>query len=122
LARDYGLVILDSVRDLLAAWQNAGGRGLGVHWRPGHLRPWREIAGYTEQRPPPEWQQPVLGPLMTEDAPVEDPAPLAQRLREQPQAAASDLEAVGDLLWLAELADALAQIDGIDAATVEYRE
>jgi hypothetical protein len=38
--------------------------------------------------------------------------PLAQRLRERPDAAPADVEHAGDLLWYAELADAIAQVDG----------
>jgi len=122
LARDYGIVVLEAVRSLLEEWSHAADAPPRVHWVAGLLRPWRDVAGYTATRRPQEWQQPMLGLLGTEDAPIENAGPLAQRLLEHPDAAASDLETPGDLVWYAELADALAQIDGYEVATVEYGE
>jgi hypothetical protein len=63
-------------------------------------------------RSPSEWEQP---PLYAEPA-----ATLARRLRDHPEAAAADLETPRDLLWYADLADALAQLYGHDAAAIGY--
>jgi hypothetical protein len=110
-ARDYGVVVLDAVGDLLYALGASDVFGLGDVCTCEHLRQWREVAGYTDVRPPALWQQPMV---------CHDSDPLAQRLLAQPDATPSDLEHVGDLLWYAELADAVAQLDGHRAALVEY--
>ncbi len=109
-ARDYGVVVLDAVGDLLSAFGASDVYGLGEVCTCEHLRQWRDAAGYTDVRPPAQWQQPMV---------CHDSEPLAQRLLEQPGATA-ELEHMGDLLWYAELADAVAQLDGHPAASVEY--
>jgi hypothetical protein len=78
-----------------------------LRWADGGLEWWREAAG----APPPDraagwWQPPLLG--------VRDGASLAQ--------AHPAPEKVGDLLWLADLAGAMARLDGHDEARVEYGE
>jgi hypothetical protein len=110
-ARDYGVVVLEAVRDLLYAFGEADVYGLGDVCTCEHLRQWREVAGFTELRSPAAWQQPMV---------CHESEPLAQRLMEEPGAAPADLEHIGDLLWFAELGDAVAQLDGHPAAAVEY--
>lgn len=96
-ARDYGLVVLEAVTSFLEtvpAWLGA--------WDGSALADWRAAAGFTEQRPPAAWTQSPLG---------NHGEPLAAR---PPKS-----EIPGDLLWLAELADALAVLHGHDAAMIE---
>ncbi|MEU4231420.1 hypothetical protein AB0F17_44605 [Nonomuraea sp. NPDC026600] len=105
-AREYGLVVLEAVPELLAA---AGDR-LGP-WASTDLRRWREAVGYTATRPPQYWEQiPVAG----------QQEPLARRLAAQPDAVPYVVEEAGDLLWYGELADAVARLHGHDAAIVVH--
>ena len=88
-------------------------RAAAATWRCGHLHQWRAVAGYTDVRPPTDWEQPPLATGPT----------LAQRLRDSPgRRARRQVETPGDLLWYAELADALAQLHGHAAAVVTYDE
>lgn len=110
-ARDFALVIIESTGTLL-------GESMGVRdavlraWAASHLRSWREEAGYSSVRPPAEWDgiPPWTVPLLGHGE------PLSRRLAVSPGATAADLEVVGDLLWYAELIDALALLYGHDAA------
>ncbi|MBT2229034.1 hypothetical protein [Nonomuraea sp. NEAU-A123] len=105
-AREYGLVVLDAVPELL----EAGSDRLGP-WASTDLRRWREVVGYTATRPPRSWEQiPVAGQRES----------LARRLAAQPDAAPYLVEEAGDLLWYGELADAVARLRGHDAATVVH--
>jgi hypothetical protein len=106
---DYARVVLDAVPDLL---YQVHVRSAANAWRCEHLRRWRGVAGYTGVRPPTAWEQPPLSAGPT----------LAQRLRDAPEAKPELVEIPGDLLWYAELADALAQLRGHRAAVVAYDE
>jgi hypothetical protein len=109
-AREYGLVALEAAQDLLHAIVRSG--RTAAAWDCGHLRQWRGAAGFTELRPPNGWHQPPLG---------EDPAAtLAQRLQDDRGADPAAIETPGDLLWYAELADAVAQLNGHPVAAVAY--
>jgi hypothetical protein len=106
-AGDYARVVLDAVADLLYLEHV---RAAAASWQCSHLLAWRRVAGYTDVRPPTAWEQP----------PVATGPTLAQRLRESPDVEAAQAEVPGDLLWYAELADALAQLRGHAAAMVTY--
>jgi hypothetical protein len=108
-AEDYARVMLDVLPDLLYPGHV---RTAAATWRCGHLRQWRGVAGYTGVRPPTAWDQPPLASGPT----------LAQRLRDAPDTGPEQVETPGDLLWYAELADALAQLRGHAAAVVAYDE
>jgi len=108
-AGDYARVVLDAVPELLYLDHV---RAAATTWRCEHLRQWRGVAGYTDVRPPTAWEQPTLATGPT----------LAQRLRDSPEAGAEQAEYPGDLLWYAELADALAQLRGHRAAVVIHDE
>ncbi|MGW4118047.1 hypothetical protein [Nocardia sp. NPDC004711] len=75
------------------------------HWDSSSLRAWRAVAGYTAQRPPQDWR---FDPLVR----VHGQPGLAVRLAGDPAAA----EHASDLLWLADLADAMARVRGHEAA------
>ncbi len=121
LARDYGVVVLEAVQELLDACA-ANDVDLTGEWRTRSLREVRAVAGYTARRPPHAWHQPVLAGDPYAGDYLARSVPLAQRLADRPDQDPSDVETPADLLWFAELADAVAQIDGHDAATVEYGE
>jgi len=116
-ARDYGILAMETAADVLHTVLGIVGDGHVYaleSWGGGGLRDWRLAAGYTPVRPPAGWEQPALFDDKT-------PGPsLAERLRERPDASPVDEEAAGDLLWYADLADALAQLHGHEAAIVEY--
>jgi hypothetical protein len=113
-ARDYGLVVVEAVRELTDALLASGLSSIGQEWTCEHLRQWRESVGYTAVRPPADWAQPALRNNSV--------APLAQRLAERPDEQAAAVELPCDLLWYADLADAIAQIDGHDCAAVTFEE
>ncbi|MFG1709598.1 hypothetical protein ACFLIM_41085 [Nonomuraea sp. M3C6] len=106
-AAEYAQVVMDAVTDLILE----GDEQLSG-WSEGGLPEWRAAVGYTSQRAPADWsQQPVA---------AQEP-PLADRLGAAPEEVEpEEVETVGDLLWYAELADALAQLHGHESATVEY--
>lgn len=82
------------------------------HWAGSDLRRWRRSVGYTRARPPDEWDGIPFWPghfLAHRES-------LSQRLAAVPGSDASDVEVAGDLLWYAELVDALAALYGHDAA------
>ncbi|TMR87844.1 hypothetical protein EJK15_69555, partial [Nonomuraea basaltis] len=106
-ASDYAGVVMEAVTDLI----------LEVHdqlrgWSSAGVRQWRATAGYTAQRTPATWAQPPVG---------EERPPLADRLAEHPDVAPEEIETVGDLLWYGELADALAQLNGHERASVDFQ-
>jgi hypothetical protein len=118
-ARKYGAVVLDAVTEFLG-----GLHGNPLHqcsddcepWQAPALRRWRAAAGFT--RAPGGWEQPPLA-----DAHPDAPRlPLAQRISADPTADPAELEEPHDLLWYADLADALAPFHGRDAATVRHEQ
>jgi hypothetical protein len=114
-ARDYATVAYEAAEDVLETrrWLPVPVAQLALHgWAPRTLTGWRERVGYAPVRPPTQWRQQVAW-----DSGQPRPAPLADRLRDDPAAA----EYAGDLLWLADLADALAQLNGHEAAVLEDR-
>ncbi|MFG2088459.1 hypothetical protein [Spirillospora sp. NPDC048824] len=106
-ARDYALVIIEDVERLLDEMRGVRDEMLR-EWGATGLRDWREAVGY--ERPPGEWAgiPPWSGPLLG------DTAPLHERLTATEEPAA--VEKVGDLLWYADLLDALARLHGHDRA------
>lgn len=114
MARNYGVVVLEAVTKLIE--EDLDEQPLHNCWdacKPWHvdeLRRWRAAAGFG--RPPNEWEQPPLADAHA-DGPKET---LAQRLAADPAA----LEAPHDLLWYADLADALAPFYGNEMATVQH--
>jgi hypothetical protein len=107
-ARDFALVIIESAGRLLEESPGVRDEVLRT-WAATDLRSWREGAGYTSVRPPAEWD----GIPAWTVPPHEQP--LSGRLAGATEAPA-DVEVVGDLLWYAELVDALALVYGQDAA------
>ncbi|WP_237111154.1 hypothetical protein, partial [Nonomuraea sp. MG754425] len=104
-ASEYALVVIDAVTDrLLEGGDNLRG------WSVSGLREWREAAGYATRDPARWTQPPVAGGR----------APLAERLAERPGTPPVEEETLGDLLWYADLADALAQLNGHDMAWLDY--
>ncbi|MGW0523537.1 hypothetical protein, partial [Crossiella sp. NPDC003009] len=115
MARNYGVVIFDAVTEQLRqlAWRPLHNCWDTCRpWRTDRLHQWRAAAGFT--RPPGGWEQPPLA-----DAHADGPAaPLARRLAADPGADPALVEAPHDLLWFADLADALAPFHGNESATV----
>lgn len=110
-ARDFALVIVGETERLIEG--SVGVRdGVVRTWAASDLRSWREGAGYGSARPPGEWG----GIPAWTAALLGHGDSLSRRLAAAPGAAAADLEMVGDLLWYAELIDALALLYGHDAA------
>ncbi|MFG6197054.1 hypothetical protein [Nonomuraea sp. JJY05] len=106
-AGEYALVVMDAVADLiLEADEQLHG------WSIGGMREWRAAVGYTAQRLPSAWAQPPVD--------GERRRPLEERLAERPGVPPEEEETAGDLLWFAELADALAQLNGHERAQVDY--
>jgi len=110
-ARDFALVIMREVGDLLDQPRDPGSEVL-QRWAASDMRSRRQDFGYSQARMPadwhgiPHWTNEVLG--------VKEP--LAQRLAAKSSTNISEVELVGDLLWYAELADALAALHGHSAA------
>ncbi|WP_157246347.1 hypothetical protein [Nonomuraea typhae] len=115
-ARDYGVVVLEAVTELPGDVPGHLHEDLR-HWARRDMRAWRAAVPAT--RPGATWAQPVLFGAAE---------PLATRAGdatsgEQPDApAAGSEEIAGDLLWVADLADALAALHGHDAAVVAHGE
>ncbi|HEX8628393.1 MAG TPA: hypothetical protein VF755_09515 [Catenuloplanes sp.] len=83
-------------------------------WAATTLGPWRGPVGYLSPDRLGAWAQ---HPLLADGrAPT-----LADRLRAEPDRAPAEVETIGDLFWYAELADALAQLNGYPAAVVTPR-
>lgn len=114
-ARDYGVVVLDAVVEILDNLDDP------LHncwdacrpWRVESLARWRAAAGFP--RSPWDWEQPPLTDAHA-DGPRET---LAQRLT--PGADPVAAERPHDLLWLADLADAIAPCFGHRTADVRHR-
>ncbi|MEV1179253.1 hypothetical protein, partial [Nonomuraea sp. NPDC049784] len=105
-AGEYAMVVMNAVTELL---DEAGEQLSG--WSIGGLREWRAAVGHTAQRPPAAWAQP---PVATERRPLDE------RLAAQPGVPPEEEETAGDLLWFADLADTLAQLNGHEKAAVDY--
>ena len=110
-ARDFALVIIESAEVLLSESSGVADEALRS-WAGSDMRGWRKQAGYSSVRPPaewggiPPWTTPLLGPQ----------EPLWQRLASAPGSQAWDAEVAGDLLWYADLVDALAALYGHETA------
>ena len=117
IARNYGVVILDAVTALVEGvdeqplhncWDTC------KPWEVDQLRQWRTATGFC--RAPGTWEQPPLA-----DAHADGPKQtLAQRMAADPAADPISLEAPHDLLWHADLADALAPFYGNEAAAMRH--
>ncbi|QQQ78227.1 hypothetical protein IOD16_07070 [Saccharothrix sp. 6-C] len=117
MARNYGVVVFDAVAGLLTelddrplhnCWDTC------APWQVAQLRRWRDAAGFA--RAPESWEQPPLA-----DGHADGPAgTLAQRLATGGPADAASVEAPHDLLWFADLADALAPFHGNTSAAVRH--
>lgn len=110
-AHDYAVVVIEKIEELLVADLQVPEAHL-LTWAATDLRHWREKIGYTSVRPPAEWDAIPLGVH-------HPPAPgvsLADRLEDLRDPVIAEVETVGDLLWYADLADALAQLYGHEAA------
>ena len=110
-ARDFALVIIDSVGELLD--ESPGVRdGVLRSWASPELRRWRTTAGYSPVRPPAAWEGiPSWTPRL-----LGDEEALSRRLAARPGQGSQDVEVVGDMLWYADLVDALAALYGHSAA------
>lgn len=118
-AGDYGIVVAEFASSLLYDIAEAGTQQTDsalTYWAGHDLRDWRAAAGYTAARPPGTWEQPARYAL-TDGQPSHT---LADRLRARPDAAPAEVEIIGDLLWYADLVDALARLHGHDAAQITY--
>ncbi|WUI02698.1 hypothetical protein OHR68_13110 [Spirillospora sp. NBC_00431] len=106
-ARAFALLIVEDVGRLVEDLGHSHTDELR-EWGSGDLREWREGAGYV--RPPAEWGGiPSWAGLLLGEA-----EPLRDRLAPGRDPAAE--ETVGDLLWYADLIDALARLHGHDLA------
>ncbi|AXB42584.1 hypothetical protein [Amycolatopsis albispora] len=115
MARNYGVVVFDAVAELI---RNLDERPLHncwdtcKPWQVSQLNRWRAVVGFF--RAAGTWEQPPLA-----DAHPDGPArALAARLT--PGADPATVEAPHDLLWYADLADALAPFYGNESATVRH--
>jgi hypothetical protein len=115
MARNYGVVVLDTVAEL---FDDPSAPPLHNCWdtcKPWHvpqLRQWRAATGF--RRSPGTWEQPPLA-----DAHPDGPKDtLARRIAGGADPA--EAEAPHDLLWYADLADALAPFSGHETARVRY--
>ncbi|MEN3608039.1 hypothetical protein AAH979_00680 [Plantactinospora sp. ZYX-F-223] len=115
-AGDYGRVVLAAVDDLVGSLVGEDSVSLREQlagWAGRPLADWRDRVGYLSPGLAGRWdQQPILG---AEPPPL--PA-LADRLRAAPHRPVAEVETIGDLLWYAELADALAQLNGHPHAVI----
>jgi hypothetical protein len=107
-ARDFALVIIEDLGALNWGSVSIPDEALRS-WAASDLRSWRQNAGYSSVRPPAGWDG---IPSWAAGRLAGDRDPLAQRLAAAPGSDASDVEVVGDLLWYAELVDALAALYG----------
>lgn len=112
-ARDYALVVIESVEELLGTSSEIPEQVMR-NWAEADLTNWREEVGYSPVRPPTTWGE---APPWPRGLPGRADS-LAQRLEGQPDPVGAGAEVLGDLLWYAELIDALAQLHGHDAAAV----
>ncbi|MFI6866777.1 hypothetical protein [Nocardia sp. NPDC050406] len=106
-ALPYALVVHEATHTLLC--KALPGEFLPPRWDFPSLRGWRSAAGYTAVRPPETWQQqPVVR--------GHGLGSLAARREEDPAAE----EDASDLLWYADLADAIAQVRGLPHAEIRH--
>ncbi|MEV0091135.1 hypothetical protein [Streptomyces sp. NPDC050738] len=110
-AREYALLVSEELTTLLGAMTPVPEEILTT-WAAGGLRSWRAEVGFTSVRPPSAWDthpphlrrvHHLSGTLADRLGRLQDPAP-------------AEVEVVGDLLWYAEMTDALAQLYGHEAA------
>lgn len=115
-ARNYGVVVFDAATRLVADLYGSPLHNCWDTCKPWHvpqLRTWRSAAGFS--RAPGTWEQQPLT-----DAHADGPTgTLAHRLAGGTADPAS-VETPHDLLWLADLADALAPFYGNESATVRH--
>ncbi|WP_155127855.1 hypothetical protein [[Actinomadura] parvosata] len=105
-AAEYAEIVMDVLTDRILDYPH-----LLRDWSAESMRDWRTAVGYPGRRDPARWAQPpVAGGRPT----------LAERLESRPGVPPAEEETAGDLLWYAELGDALAQLKGHDQAYVEY--
>ncbi|NJP98896.1 hypothetical protein HCN51_57395 [Nonomuraea sp. FMUSA5-5] len=105
-AAEYAEIVMDVLTDRILDHPHLLG-----DWAAESMREWRTAVGYPGRRDPTRWAQPpVAGGRPT----------LAERLESRPGVPPAEEETAGDLLWYAELGDALAQLKGLDHAYVEY--
>jgi hypothetical protein len=114
-ARDFALVIIGGVGELLYESVNIPDEVLQA-WAASDLRSWRTDVGYSSVRPPAEWSG---VPAWTAPEFLKNTEPLSQRLAAVPGSDAPDMEVAGDLLWYADLVDALAAVYGHSAARAQ---
>lgn len=110
-ARDFALVIIANAGVLLSESGNTPGEVLRS-WASSDLRSWRKDAGYSSVRPPAEWDG--IPPLTVQL--LGHGEPLSRRLATVPGPDGPDVEVAGDLLWYADMVDALAALHGHSAA------
>ncbi|WP_329114038.1 hypothetical protein [Streptomyces sp. NBC_01465] len=111
-AREYALLVTEEVTNLLDEMHPVVPAEALRGWAAAQLQTWRREVGYTSVRPPSAWDANppwVRGTLGLTDT-------LAERLRTLPDRPPAEVEVVGDLLWYAEMADALSQLYGHEAA------
>ncbi|MEO3825597.1 hypothetical protein [Actinomadura sp. B10D3] len=107
-ARDFALVIIEDVERVIREARLYAPGGVLQAWGELNLTGWREGARYV--RPPaewagiPDWTGPALG----------DRGPLRDRLA--PSGDPASVELIGDMLWYADLVDALAGLYGHELA------
>lgn len=102
-ARNHGLVSLERACAVLLRAAEFSADPIDDAWLIDELRQWRALVGYQPTRPPQTWTLPGFSGLPC----------LAERLTAAgPVVPADDVERVTDLLWLGELADALAVTRG----------
>ncbi|MEC3957579.1 hypothetical protein VMT65_31415 [Nocardia sp. CDC153] len=101
----YALIVADRCRTLLG--QEIPREVLPEAWDSEALREWRAVAGHTARIAPTDWH---YEPLVRRGRPS-----LADRLA----ADAAAVERASDLVWIAELADAMARARGHAAAVAE---
>ncbi|MCO1574150.1 hypothetical protein M8C13_00060 [Crossiella sp. SN42] len=109
MARNYGVVVFDAVARQLSVFETEYLRHCWDtcrQWQVKDLRRWRAAAGFF--RSPDSWQQPPVEDVHAKEL----TQPLAQRLAAAPGADPAAVEEPHDLLWFADLADALAPFHG----------
>jgi hypothetical protein len=115
MARNYGVVVFDAVTELVRDLSEQPLRNCWDTCKPWHadrLRQWRAAVGFS--RAPGSWEQ---QPLV--DAHADGPTQtLAQRMAAAPATDPVSVETPHDLLWFADLADALAPFYGNESAAV----